>query len=101
MVQVEYWPRYPLMTVVGHAKTGVYGRDLVCAAVSILAHTLCESVYGFVEPGNARFYGGDRAAYEVIWKGFCRLEREYPGHVLCEKKGEKKHGRDGKAGSDG
>lgn len=32
------------MTVKGHANSGEYGKDLVCASVSILTYTLAQNV---------------------------------------------------------
>ena len=40
MIEVTYWPERNRVTITGHANSDVYGKDLVCAAVSALALTL-------------------------------------------------------------
>lgn len=44
MIEVYYNPDSYIVKVDGHAKSGEYGHDLVCAAVSILVHTLIANV---------------------------------------------------------
>lgn len=44
MINVIYDRSVPSVTVDGHAKSGEFGHDLVCAACSILTHTLAEDV---------------------------------------------------------
>ena len=85
MVQVRYNPDVPSLRVSGHAGAGKYGEDLVCAAVSILAHTLGEWVPGRIFAGEAMFGGGQKEVYEILWKGFLVLESLYPEYVRCIK----------------
>lgn len=44
MIEVKYYRKKHKVTVVGHAKSGEAGHDLVCAAVSILTYTLATNV---------------------------------------------------------
>ncbi len=87
--------------VEGHACSDVYGKDLVCAAVSALVLTLeanlgrmhrkgqLRSVLVHLEPGNARLRCSPRkehraAATEVfdnICLGFELLARKFPGFI--------------------
>ena len=89
------------VTIEGHARSDVYGKDLVCAAVSVLALTLeanlgrmyrkgqLRSVLVHLEAGNARLRCSPRkehmaAAAEVfdnICLGFELLAGKYPGFV--------------------
>lgn len=76
----------------GHAGYDKCGRDIVCAAVSILAYNLVLSL-GALTPD--RVYVEERQGYtEIIWNdlsergrtlvdsfflGICAIERDYPG----------------------
>lgn len=83
----------------GHAGCGENGTDLVCAACSILAHTLCKMVADGAEKGmfyaapithvssgealiacapRANFYEEMLHAYYMAHIGFDLLQREYP-----------------------
>ncbi len=86
----------------GHAGCGENGTDLVCAACSILAHTLCKMVEDgarkemFYAPPTTHIASGEalivctpRAdfyeemlhAYYMAQIGFDLLQREYPNHI--------------------
>lgn len=74
----------------GHADSDVYGKDLVCAAVSALALTLGENVRGLrgaeitLIPGNSRISCGQEdaaAVFDCICTGFALLARKYPEFV--------------------
>lgn len=45
MVEIVYNHNDMKVTIKGHAESGEYGHDLVCAAVSALALTLAENVH--------------------------------------------------------
>ena len=85
-------------TVTGHAGSGAYGQDLVCAAVSALTLSLAAGVTALprqrlreviLEPGDARIralprWGGKRraeAVFDAAYQGFSRLAKEYPEYV--------------------
>ena len=73
----------------GHAGSDVYGRDLVCAAVSALVLTLAANVEGmegaeiFLEAGNSQVQCGLEAAevFDCVCKGFALLAKKYPDYV--------------------
>ena len=77
------------VTLEGHACSDVYGKDLVCAAVSALALTLAanaedlEEAEILLEPGNSRISGHTDAAgmFDCICKGFQLLAEKFPEHV--------------------
>lgn len=76
----------------GHAGYDKCGRDIVCAAVSILAYNLVLSLEALTPD---RVYVEERQGYtEIIWNdlsergrtlvdsfflGICAIERDYPG----------------------
>lgn len=77
------------VTLEGHACSDVYGKDLVCAAVSALALTLAANVENLegaeilLEPGNSRISCSPDAAgmFDCICKGFQLLAEKFPEHV--------------------
>ena len=54
MIKVEYDRNFHKVTVEGHALSGEAGHDLVCAAASILVHTLAASVSNMQEHEHLR-----------------------------------------------
>ena len=86
MTTIRYDPTAPEMRFEGHAMSGEWGRDLVCAAVSILLHTLAATpgAASEIAPGRARVRGGERAAYETVARGLGLLARSWPQHVKLE-----------------
>ena len=76
----------------GHAGYDKQGRDIVCAAVSILTYNLIRSLEALSSDG---VYAEERQGYTaIIWNnlseigrilidsfflGICAIEREYPG----------------------
>lgn len=77
------------VTLEGHALSDVYGKDLICAAVSTLALTLAANVEGkenaevSLQPGNSRISCHPEAAgiFDCICKGFQLLAEKFPEHV--------------------
>ena len=77
------------VSVKGHANSDVYGKDLVCAAVSALVLTLAANVEKMeraeilLEPGNCRIQCCSEAetVFDCICKGFEMLAGKYPGYV--------------------
>lgn len=92
----------------GHAGSGEYGHDLVCAAVSILMRTLekcaidCrlngeiekdkeEGLYRVRCMPKYPFQTNDTLhVFYVILKGFKLLAAQYPEHVTLERNREEK-----------
>ena len=82
----------------GHAEHAEYGKDLVCAAVSILLYTLVESIdrsdlngemIAVMQPGST-FIRMDpkkekeakiRGVLSVIETGFSLLEKNFPKNI--------------------
>lgn len=101
MVKILYYRTYNRVTVEGHAGDAPRGESLVCAACSVLLHTIIRNVTlwmdeGLVDSGKIQEqegYGqvsylpfpdsaGDCAAViEGICEGFRWLALEYPDHV--------------------
>lgn len=88
------------LTVEGHAGYAEPGKDLVCAAVSILVYTLDQNLedMGLGDPKNLLEEGKARIAckeqseettriYNTIWSGLRILEENYPEYVKCSEVG--------------
>ena len=104
MIHVVYDRNRPCVTVKGHAGCGEYGKDPVCAAVSILVHTLAENVTKMEAEQRAQkcvvdMESGDaeisckpiqRCKYTIVLmfdavcKGFELLGRDYPEYLHYE-----------------
>lgn len=103
MIRVEYSREGLWVSVEGHAQSGPFGQDLVCAAVSSLAVTLAESIRAMDKEGklkNAcrelgrgcarlgcepkyRFRREAEAVFETVIRGLVCLGRVYPGFIVC------------------
>lgn len=80
------------ITVQGHAESGPYGHDLICAAVSALTIGLAVNVAEeddpvlCLEPGDAEISCGFRPGIAVIfdafWKAFACMAELYPEEVM-------------------
>ena len=101
MIEVSYHRKYNGITVIGHAKTGEIGHDLVCAAVSGLVLTMAANVNGLVESGAVKDHtirlehgtaevscvpvrkmrGVVALVYETVCHGFEALSRLYPENI--------------------
>ena len=101
MIKVTYDPSSPVMEVAGHAGTAEYGRDLVCAAASILTQTLSEAVRNdaecflptvYVTNGKARVACNAqlghrkrcREVFNTIFTGYELLAGLYPDVIRTE-----------------
>lgn len=77
------------VTLEGHANSDVYGKDLICAAVSALALTLAANVEGkehaevSLKPGNSRISctPEETGTFDCICEGFQLLAEKFPEHV--------------------
>ena len=77
------------VTLEGHALSDVYGKDLVCAAVSALMLTLAANVEGkeysevSLKPGNSRIscIPEETGTFDCICKGFQLLAEKFPEYV--------------------
>ena len=67
MVKVTYDRRSHAVFLRGHADSAEKGRDLVCAAVSILAYTLGAFVLGMKEAKAAECVCVDLLSGDVNW----------------------------------
>lgn len=102
MISVRYYKNENRITVDGHALYGESGKDIVCAAVSILTYTLNENLKGITtvkavfDSGHAticcendmsRFVKAKSdidTIFNVICKGYALLSESYPKHVSFE-----------------
>lgn len=104
MIQVVYHRKYHRVAVSGHAHSGEFGRDLICAACSTLAVTLADNVAAMKESGHvrtatvslesgaalvcctpaSRYNNIVTVIFDAICMGFDRLAKEYPGYIAYE-----------------
>ena len=95
MTLIIYEPEVPALEVIGHAGFGQPGRDIVCAACSILLYTLldaCPEAENCLGDGYARLDGAklpeSRGSFALIARGDRLLAENYPGYIMYR---EKKH----------
>jgi uncharacterized protein YsxB (DUF464 family) len=90
------------LKIEGHAEYAEHGKDIVCAAASILISTLAYKIrvkdryFAFKEPPVTRLEAGDteisctpqdffcsdcRSDFEFVKTGFFLLEQNYPQNV--------------------
>lgn len=98
MIQVTYDAKHCRLTLRGHAGSGQYGNDAVCAAASILTYTLADRLAALeeagrighctahLEPGYARIHCRDRtpavrSLFKTVVHGFRLLCAACPGQV--------------------
>ena len=102
MTTVIWEPEALCLSVKGHAGAAPAGEDLVCAAASILAWTLADTVtetaefYGHV---RVREHGAEitvraapeedceercRAVFETVARGFSLLAEKHPEYIRME-----------------
>lgn len=107
MIEVTYDRVHDRLTVVGHARSAEPGRDLICAACSILALTLAanveqmekggcavDTVYVLGE-GNAeiscrprpRFRAVVKQTFQSVCIGFEILAGKYPDYITFAVRG--------------
>ena len=107
MIEVTYYREENRLTLTGHAESGEFGHDLVCAAASILALTLSANVTRLCQqglaaepvtrlsPGSAQIRCRANAGYEApvrevflsLWVGFRLLAEKFPAFVSCRAPG--------------
>lgn len=107
MIEVVYNRAYHRVTVKGHAHSGEEGHDLVCAAASILAHTIAVAVNHLAE--DKKVYSpvivlnkGDSEVsctpynkykaivtlmLDTVCGGFELMARDYPENIRYEIRG--------------
>ena len=101
MIKVIYSRNANRVTIEGHAESGEYGHDLVCASVSILAYTLASFVMNMEEAKQADSIKADLGegealisceaspkykdtitlVFDTICAGFDILAQGYPDNV--------------------
>ena len=104
MIQVVYHRKYHRVSVSGHANSGEFGRDLVCAACTAIAVTLGENVAAMKQSGHvrtgtvsyehgaalvccapaSRYNNIVTVIFDAICMGFDRLSKEYPDYITYE-----------------
>ena len=100
---IIYEPETPAIEIIGHAGFGEPGKDILCAACSILMYTLCDALPNLkITSGNgyARLdgscvgEGGDappRETFALIARGYRLLGQNYPDYITYQEKYH--HGR--------
>ena len=101
MIKIIHYPKYNQITIEGHAEAAPKGEDIVCAAVSVLYHTLVTNVLHWKDQGylmdcrsqerdgyaqvsyvsKSRWNHILTAITEAICVGFHGLAEKYPEHV--------------------
>ena len=98
MLTVEYFPRVPALSFTGHAGSGPFGEDLVCAGASALLYTLIkylDKLEDEFEPEVFEYNGrinicldppvslmhDARLLFEAFATGFEMLSKDYPDNV--------------------
>ena len=105
MIHVVYHRKFYRLIMDGHAQSAEHGRDIVCAAASILAYTLANNVASMAASGQIRMSpvvrleegsaevcvtprSGFRAVvtliFDTICAGFALLARDYPEYITYE-----------------
>lgn len=85
MISVIYSPASQSLRISGHAMWGEKGKDIVCAAASILAYTLkaggaqCREL-----PGGGMQITGDTPPLALIAGGYRLLSENYPQNIRFE-----------------
>jgi uncharacterized protein YsxB (DUF464 family) len=107
MIEVIYNRTYHRVTVKGHAHSGEEGHDLVCAAASILVHTMGAAVVNLAadkkvirpvtrtEKGDAevsctpynRYKASVTLMFDTVCGGFELLARDFPENIRYELRG--------------
>ena len=107
MIHVIYHKAYHRVTVKGHARSAENGRDLVCAATSMLTSTLAANVAQLQEKGivqkktivlddgcaevSCTVSNKYKYTVEMIYLGICvgfeLLSQRYPEYVTYEIRG--------------
>lgn len=97
MIRAVFRPPYRL-TVSGHARYGPAGKDIVCAAASVLWYTLCEVLDNAKDEGHGTVtYGKNTVAYtpndgtevevaavfRAIWRGYLLLAAQYGNYITA------------------
>ena len=108
MIKVVYHRDLNRVEVVGHAKSGEAGHDLVCASASTLVYTLASFVENMkkarqaynpkteLNEGDAliscsppsRYKGAVTLVFDSICGGFELLARDYPDNISYEMRGK-------------
>lgn len=99
MIVIRYDREGCAVHLEGHACSGAPGRDLVCAAASVLAYTLAADVEGLARAGDARQVRivlrpglADircqprspervRTVFDAVFTGFRLLAKQYPQNI--------------------
>ena len=92
MIVVEV--REDHVAVTGHARYAERGKDIVCAAVSVLFQNMCNSIQAFTcdrvrirtDPGDSRIdfkelTESGKLLVDSFFCGICAISSEYPEYV--------------------
>ena len=98
MLTVEYFPRVPALSFTGHAGSGPFGKDLVCAGASALFFTLIKYLDRLEDEFEPEVYEYDgrinicidppvslmhdaKLLFEAFATGFEMLAKDFPDNV--------------------
>ena len=99
MIKITYSSREPpSLTVEGHANYAEYGKDIVCASVSILFQTLMNALAAYTDddisvrasPGDSMILWNSSMSKEALTitmaflDGMRDIAEEYPSYVKYE-----------------
>lgn len=85
MTTVVFDPGRGVLTLSGHAGAGEKGRDLVCAALSILAETAAALPGAQTRRGAGRCeVRAEPERLAALTPGFALLARDFPAYVKYE-----------------
>ena len=91
------------ITIQGHAGQDELGKDIVCAAASILLYSMAETLQGYthimrdlnidIQYGMATAEVFPATGHEetctaildTVWNGYCHLAQTYPDYVRVER----------------
>ena len=108
MISVTLDTSRPSLSIEGHAHYAEPGRDIVCAAASILACTLASRIRSLAGPGeiletsmepgrvcvvthpDSQHRQAFISAFETVREGFLLLARQYPSHVSLSETHERR-----------
>lgn len=105
MIEITFNPKEMELSIGGHASYGEKGKDIVCAAVSILFYTLNEALCDCremltdfntsAEEGEStikctpkpEYAANIETVYMTVLTGMQLMANEYPDHVKFSVKG--------------
>ena len=79
MIEITFNPKKYEFKAIGHAEHGEHGKDIVCAAISTLFYTLCNTL----EDSRHMLHKLDIDDTEGNAYVRCKPKKQYEGNVAC------------------